>query len=277
MIDADASARLPGSRRITLREKAKREGVTVDANLLAQVRALAATWGSALPVIPFYPSSGSRRISRRLSGILPRTPFGNLKPAASAAISASSARRGRRALVLLARLHRHRLDGLELLALHDVHLAQHALALRRTMVSKSRRMPCARPPRRSSAWPARRESGCWFALRRRAWLIRQHRSPPMPTMGVSATGLWRSGGPWVRALPLPIGAGPWASWQSPTWGNRSRGLADLPAGGQWYGACLCGGPAAWGATTSRRCCKGRAVGERRSAPSRRRSTISCCS
>ena len=43
MIDADASARLPGSRRITLREKAKREGVTVDANLLTQVRALAAT------------------------------------------------------------------------------------------------------------------------------------------------------------------------------------------------------------------------------------------
>jgi (2R)-3-sulfolactate dehydrogenase (NADP+) len=43
MLDADAGARLPGSRRIALREKAKREGVTVDANLLAQVRALAAT------------------------------------------------------------------------------------------------------------------------------------------------------------------------------------------------------------------------------------------
>src|SRR5207237_6726604 len=41
MIDADAGARLPGSRRIALREKAQREGVTVDANLLAQVRALA--------------------------------------------------------------------------------------------------------------------------------------------------------------------------------------------------------------------------------------------
>jgi (2R)-3-sulfolactate dehydrogenase (NADP+) len=41
MLDADAGARLPGSRRIALREKAQREGVTVDANLLAQVRALA--------------------------------------------------------------------------------------------------------------------------------------------------------------------------------------------------------------------------------------------
>ena len=41
MINADAGARLPGSRRIALREKAQREGVTVDANLLAQVRALA--------------------------------------------------------------------------------------------------------------------------------------------------------------------------------------------------------------------------------------------
>jgi (2R)-3-sulfolactate dehydrogenase (NADP+) len=39
--DADAGARLPGSRRIALREKAQHKGVTVDANLLAQVRALA--------------------------------------------------------------------------------------------------------------------------------------------------------------------------------------------------------------------------------------------
>jgi (2R)-3-sulfolactate dehydrogenase (NADP+) len=42
MLEADAGARLPGSRRITLREMAKREGVTVDAKLLAQIRTLAA-------------------------------------------------------------------------------------------------------------------------------------------------------------------------------------------------------------------------------------------
>jgi (2R)-3-sulfolactate dehydrogenase (NADP+) len=41
MVETDAGARLPGSRRIAQREKAQREGVTVDANLLAQVRALA--------------------------------------------------------------------------------------------------------------------------------------------------------------------------------------------------------------------------------------------
>ena len=34
-------ARLPGTRRIALREKAQREGVTVDSKLLADVRALA--------------------------------------------------------------------------------------------------------------------------------------------------------------------------------------------------------------------------------------------
>jgi (2R)-3-sulfolactate dehydrogenase (NADP+) len=39
-IDADG-ARLPGSRRLALREKASREGVTVDAKLLAEVKALA--------------------------------------------------------------------------------------------------------------------------------------------------------------------------------------------------------------------------------------------
>ena len=36
-----ASARLPGSRRLAMREEAQREGVTVDAGLLAEVRALA--------------------------------------------------------------------------------------------------------------------------------------------------------------------------------------------------------------------------------------------
>jgi (2R)-3-sulfolactate dehydrogenase (NADP+) len=41
MIEGDTGARLPGSRRLTQREKAQREGVTVDANLLAQIRALA--------------------------------------------------------------------------------------------------------------------------------------------------------------------------------------------------------------------------------------------
>jgi (2R)-3-sulfolactate dehydrogenase (NADP+) len=41
MIESDGAARLPGARRIALREKAKRDGVDVDAVLLAQVRALA--------------------------------------------------------------------------------------------------------------------------------------------------------------------------------------------------------------------------------------------
>ena len=41
MIEGDGDARLPGSRRIALREKAEREGVTVDSKLLAEVRALA--------------------------------------------------------------------------------------------------------------------------------------------------------------------------------------------------------------------------------------------
>lgn len=41
MIEGDGDARLPGSRRIGLREKAAREGVTVDSKLLAEVRALA--------------------------------------------------------------------------------------------------------------------------------------------------------------------------------------------------------------------------------------------
>jgi (2R)-3-sulfolactate dehydrogenase (NADP+) len=41
MIESDGDARLPGSRRIALREKADREGVTVDGNLLTEVRALA--------------------------------------------------------------------------------------------------------------------------------------------------------------------------------------------------------------------------------------------
>ena len=41
MIEGDTGARLPGSRRLTLRERARREGVTVDARLLAEVRALA--------------------------------------------------------------------------------------------------------------------------------------------------------------------------------------------------------------------------------------------
>ncbi len=42
MIAADAGARLPGTRRLALRDKAQREGVSVDAKLLAEVRALAA-------------------------------------------------------------------------------------------------------------------------------------------------------------------------------------------------------------------------------------------
>ena len=41
MIEGDGDARLPGTRRIALREKAQREGVAVDAKLLAEVRALA--------------------------------------------------------------------------------------------------------------------------------------------------------------------------------------------------------------------------------------------
>jgi (2R)-3-sulfolactate dehydrogenase (NADP+) len=41
MIEGDAQARLPGARRLALREKAKSEGVTVDARLLADVRAMA--------------------------------------------------------------------------------------------------------------------------------------------------------------------------------------------------------------------------------------------
>jgi len=41
MIESDRDARLPGSRRIALREKAQREGVVVDSKLLAEVRALA--------------------------------------------------------------------------------------------------------------------------------------------------------------------------------------------------------------------------------------------
>jgi (2R)-3-sulfolactate dehydrogenase (NADP+) len=41
-IEGNGEARLPGARRIALREKAKLAGVTVDAKLLAEVRALAA-------------------------------------------------------------------------------------------------------------------------------------------------------------------------------------------------------------------------------------------
>ena len=43
MIEGDGAARLPGSRRLALREKAQRDGVAVDAKLLAEVRALAGT------------------------------------------------------------------------------------------------------------------------------------------------------------------------------------------------------------------------------------------
>jgi len=39
-IEGEAGARLPGSRRLALREKARRDGVTVDGSLLAEVRAL---------------------------------------------------------------------------------------------------------------------------------------------------------------------------------------------------------------------------------------------
>ena len=41
MIEADAGARLPGTRRLALRAKAQREGLAVDAKLVAQARALA--------------------------------------------------------------------------------------------------------------------------------------------------------------------------------------------------------------------------------------------
>src|SRR5262249_44369744 len=41
MIEADAGARLPGTRRLALRAKAQREGLVVDAKLVAQARALA--------------------------------------------------------------------------------------------------------------------------------------------------------------------------------------------------------------------------------------------
>jgi (2R)-3-sulfolactate dehydrogenase (NADP+) len=40
MLEADAGARLPGSRRLAQRAKAEREGVEVDARLLAEVRAM---------------------------------------------------------------------------------------------------------------------------------------------------------------------------------------------------------------------------------------------
>jgi (2R)-3-sulfolactate dehydrogenase (NADP+) len=39
-IEGDEGARLPGSRRIALRQRAQKEGVVVDARLLAEVRAL---------------------------------------------------------------------------------------------------------------------------------------------------------------------------------------------------------------------------------------------
>ena len=41
-IEADDGTRLPGSRRITLREQARRDGIAVDAKLLAEVEAIAA-------------------------------------------------------------------------------------------------------------------------------------------------------------------------------------------------------------------------------------------
>jgi (2R)-3-sulfolactate dehydrogenase (NADP+) len=41
MVEGDAAARLPGSRRIGLRERAKVEGVSVDARQLTDVRAMA--------------------------------------------------------------------------------------------------------------------------------------------------------------------------------------------------------------------------------------------
>jgi (2R)-3-sulfolactate dehydrogenase (NADP+) len=40
MLEADNGARRPGSRRLALREKARREGVTVDSKLLAEARAI---------------------------------------------------------------------------------------------------------------------------------------------------------------------------------------------------------------------------------------------
>jgi (2R)-3-sulfolactate dehydrogenase (NADP+) len=40
MLEADNGARLPGSRRLAIREKARREGVTVDSKLLAEARAI---------------------------------------------------------------------------------------------------------------------------------------------------------------------------------------------------------------------------------------------
>ena len=40
-IEADGEARLPGSRRIALRQQAARDGISVDAQLLAQVSAIA--------------------------------------------------------------------------------------------------------------------------------------------------------------------------------------------------------------------------------------------
>ena len=40
MIEGDGDARLPGSRRIALRDKAARDGVSVDAKLLAEVQAI---------------------------------------------------------------------------------------------------------------------------------------------------------------------------------------------------------------------------------------------
>ena len=41
VIEHEAGARLPGSRRLAAREKAARDGVTVDAKLLSEARALA--------------------------------------------------------------------------------------------------------------------------------------------------------------------------------------------------------------------------------------------
>jgi (2R)-3-sulfolactate dehydrogenase (NADP+) len=52
-VEAEGEARLPGSRRLALREKARRDGVSVDAGLLAQVRAL----GGGGPGIPSPHSS----------------------------------------------------------------------------------------------------------------------------------------------------------------------------------------------------------------------------
>jgi LDH2 family malate/lactate/ureidoglycolate dehydrogenase len=41
MIEADAGARLPGTRRLALRAKAEREGILLDAELVGEARALA--------------------------------------------------------------------------------------------------------------------------------------------------------------------------------------------------------------------------------------------